>query len=289
MAVIRAKVHGAWNLHNALADNNLDFFISLASIAGHIGSPGLSAYGATTTFLDAFSSYRASLGLAASTIDLGPVAGLGVFANQSPEIQNQTQAEFGTVISEKELLAMIDAAVGGHIGKKSNYQSITGLKWTGNEAQSYWSLDPRFSQMRLMKEEVQQINHSSGQPAQKTASLSIRQNLSDEALSLTDARTLIYDSLAAKFATTLMINEEDLRPNTPLGVYGTYSLVAVELRNWIIREMDATVILVDLLADNTLATLTEKIVQKSKLCERLRLQQQNGEAGATNHADGVMK
>ena len=264
MAVIRPKVVGAWNLHNALIDHNLDFFVCLASVTGHIGTPGASAYCATTTFLDAFSSYRASLGLAASTIDLGPVAGVGVIMRQSSELQDQVEIESGTAIKEKELHAILDAAISGHIGKDSNYHSIAGLELTGNDAQAYWSSDPKFSHMRVKK----------GAPSKDTgpgkAALSARQGLNN-AQTLVDARKLVYECLAAKLSTTLMIDEDDLSPDKPLGVYGTYSLVAVELRNWIIREMDATVILMDLLADNTLATLTEKVLQKSKLCERFRL------------------
>ena len=67
-----------------------------------------------------------------------------------------------------------------------------------------------------------------------------------------------------------MIESEDLNPATPLGAYGTDSLVAVELRNWIRREMEASVILMDMLADNTLNSLTDKVLDKSALVERFK-------------------
>jgi hypothetical protein len=39
-AVARSKVEGAWNLHNALINSPLDFFIVLSSVAGIIGNRG---------------------------------------------------------------------------------------------------------------------------------------------------------------------------------------------------------------------------------------------------------
>lgn len=121
-----------------------------------------------------------------------------------------------------------------------------------------------FSHMRVKKSNRQSDASST------TTRASARQTLI-EAESLAAAKQVIYDCLAVKFSTVLMIDEEDLNPNKALGMYGTDSLIAVELRNWIRREMEATVILMDLLADNTLATLTETVVHKSKLCERWRL------------------
>jgi hypothetical protein len=70
-----------------------------------------------------------------------------------------------------------------------------------------------------------------------------------EAPSAAAAKKLIYDSHATKFSTVLMIAEEDLGAEKPMGAYGVDSLVGVELRNWISREMGASVMLVDLLAD----------------------------------------
>ena len=134
MAVIRPKVDGAWNLHNALLNHNLDFFVSIAFISALIGNHGQSAYSATTTFLDAFAAHRASLGLAASTIDLGAVTGVGYLAVRGPKLQDQMRNVMGAEIDEKELLAILDVAISGHVGKDSNYATITGLQCTGNDA-----------------------------------------------------------------------------------------------------------------------------------------------------------
>jgi aryl carrier-like protein len=269
MAVIAVKVHGAWNLHHALLENDLDFFVSMASSTGLIGNHGQSAYCATTTFLDAFSSYRASMGLPAHTINLGVVVGVGYFVER-PELGLQGKKTLGQEINETKLLAVLDGAMSGQMGKESHYHSIVGLEYTGDDAQNFWSRRPIFSHLRAKKGPRRNDHDGS---AETTESVSKRLH---EAPSAAAAKKLIYDSLATKFSTVLMIAEEDLGAEKPMGAYGVDSLVGVELRNWISREMGASVMLVDLLADNTLAGLTELVFRRSKLCEKLHSQDGEG-------------
>ncbi len=50
------KVYGAWHLHQATADQPLDWFCSFSSAAALLGSPGQGAYAAANSWLDAFTS-----------------------------------------------------------------------------------------------------------------------------------------------------------------------------------------------------------------------------------------
>ena len=54
------KIHGTWNIHNALADKEeaLDFFLMTSSIAGSIGVATGSNYCAANYFLDTFARFR---------------------------------------------------------------------------------------------------------------------------------------------------------------------------------------------------------------------------------------
>ena len=265
-AVVRPKVHGAWNLHNTLIHHPLDFFICMASVTGVFGNQGQSAYSATTTFLEAFSAYRASLGLKATTIDLGPVIEVGVLTKQSAAVRNQAMDVMGGDVSERELLAVVDAAISGAVvGRDSHYCTIVGLQSTGSSAQEFWTHTPMFSHMRVRK--------GVGGPKEDVGRVveqkSTRQQLV-ESKSLGEAKLVVYDALALKMSAILMIEDEDLSPDRALGSYGSDSLVAVEIRAWIQREMEAGVILMDILADNTLSTLTESVVSESKLLERFR-------------------
>ena len=45
------------------------------------------------------------------------------------------------------------------------------------------------------------------------------------------ANQVVYDSVAAKFSSILMILAEDIVPSKPIVAYGLDSLVSVEIRN----------------------------------------------------------
>ena len=74
------KVYGAWYLHEATADAELDWFCSFSSAAVLLGSPGQGAYAAANSWLDAFTSWQCSQGVLASSIAWGAWADIGAGA-----------------------------------------------------------------------------------------------------------------------------------------------------------------------------------------------------------------
>lgn len=62
------KVQGTWNIHNALGNIDVDFFVLFSSLSGATGMPGQGNYAAGNTFMNAFVQYRQQQGLAASVI-----------------------------------------------------------------------------------------------------------------------------------------------------------------------------------------------------------------------------
>ncbi|MGV0554705.1 beta-ketoacyl reductase, partial [Mycobacterium kansasii] len=63
-AVLRAKVDGAWNLHQLTRDLDLSAFVVFSSMAGIVGTPGQANYAAANSFLDGLAAYRRAHGLA---------------------------------------------------------------------------------------------------------------------------------------------------------------------------------------------------------------------------------
>ncbi|MEB3051363.1 type I polyketide synthase [Mycolicibacter sp. MYC123] len=79
--VMAPKVQGTWNLHALTADAELDFFVLFSSAASVLGSPGAANYGAANAFLDALAWHRRAAGQPALSVNFGPWAGLGMFTN----------------------------------------------------------------------------------------------------------------------------------------------------------------------------------------------------------------
>jgi NADPH:quinone reductase-like Zn-dependent oxidoreductase/acyl carrier protein len=69
--VLRAKVDGAWNLHELTRDLDLSAFVMFSSMAGIVGSPGQGNYGAANSFLDGLAAYRRAHGLAGLSVAWG--------------------------------------------------------------------------------------------------------------------------------------------------------------------------------------------------------------------------
>lgn len=70
--VLRPKVLGAWNLHEALAEEDLDFFALFSSVSSLVVTSGQANYAAGNAFLDALAYFRRGRGLPALSVNWGP-------------------------------------------------------------------------------------------------------------------------------------------------------------------------------------------------------------------------
>ena len=77
---LRAKVAGAWILHEETRERRLDFFILYSSIAGTFGSAGQANHAAANAFMDALAERRRALGLPALSIAWGAWSEIGAAA-----------------------------------------------------------------------------------------------------------------------------------------------------------------------------------------------------------------
>ncbi|MEV4504684.1 beta-ketoacyl reductase [Streptomyces klenkii] len=75
--VWRGKAEGAWVLHQATLDAELDFFAVYSSLASLVGSPGQAAYAAANAYPDALVTRRPAEGLPATGIHWGAWSQIG--------------------------------------------------------------------------------------------------------------------------------------------------------------------------------------------------------------------
>ncbi len=110
--VLRPKVDGAWNLHLATADRDLDAFVLFSSGAGVFGSAGQAGYAAANSFLDALAHHRRSLGLPAQSLAWGRWADTSAATARLGDVETSRMARTWGVeaISADEGCALMDAA-----------------------------------------------------------------------------------------------------------------------------------------------------------------------------------
>ncbi|MFI7455786.1 SDR family NAD(P)-dependent oxidoreductase, partial [Nonomuraea sp. NPDC049714] len=116
--VMRAKVDGAWHLHELTRTHDLSLFAVFSSIAGIWGSPGQGNYAAANTFLDALAAYRRSEGLPSVSLAWGPwqlaEAGNGGMTGHLTPADWQRMATQGLrPLSGADGLALLGAVTGG--------------------------------------------------------------------------------------------------------------------------------------------------------------------------------
>ena len=84
--VIWPKAIGAWHLHRATMNRDLDMFVLFSSAAGTMGNPGQANHAAANTFLDQLAVHRRALGLPGQTIAWGAWSEIGEAEEQRERI-----------------------------------------------------------------------------------------------------------------------------------------------------------------------------------------------------------
>lgn len=109
--VLAPKVLGAWHLHRATEDRDLDFFILFSSRVGVMGNPGQSNHAAANAFLDQLAGHRRALGLPGQAIAWGAWSDIGEAAEQKDRIERQRSALGGRWFTPQQGIRALDRLV----------------------------------------------------------------------------------------------------------------------------------------------------------------------------------
>jgi len=259
--VLAPKVQGTWNLHHLLPQQELDFFIMLSSIVGVRGNASQGAYSAGGAFQDAFAHYRRSLGLPAVSIDLGKIDEVGYVAERSEETAKRLDESGVSAMSKRQFLAALKVAMAR--GKDISAQVITGLRtYSPDRALPEYDVNT-FSMFRRTGEASKQ---SAGD---EVGTATRPRDALRQASTPKEATAAFCAAFVEKMSSLLMVALENIDFSKSINEYGMDSLVAVEMRNWLFKEVDITVPILELLANQSLTHLTRKLVEKSKLTAAL--------------------
>ncbi|KAK3942622.1 polyketide synthase [Diplogelasinospora grovesii] len=255
--VIEGKVQGGWNFHHALASSPLDFFVAISSAAGAVGNRGQAAYSAANCFLNALVQHRLARGLPASSLDLTAVSDSGYLAEDLAKAAEVARNLGSDSICEAEVLALLGAAISGKMAATCNNHTITGMRITAS-LRPFWAEDAKFKAMRIAAEE------EAAKDASRNAVVSSHAALK-QAKSLAEAEEVVCKGLVDKISSVLMLDPEDMDVTRSLSHYPLDSLVAIEIRNFITREFEANLQVLELLSSGSIQTLAKGVCAKSKI------------------------
>lgn len=216
-----SKVYGAWNLHELTKDKNLELFVLFSSVASWLGAAGQSNYAAANLFLDQLSIYRQQLGLESSTINWGPVADVGLAASMSQE--DRVRIENGGIgyLDLGQGLAAMDLA----ISQKRAQLGILPIR----KRQLSHSLLSRHNMIPAFYSHVIQQNKAvKGQDFAERL----------KQLEGPDRSAFVKDYLLRLCAEILGKDPRALPMDASLKEEGVNSLLAVEIRNKLSKELN---------------------------------------------------
>ncbi|RAK99944.1 putative polyketide synthase [Aspergillus ibericus CBS 121593] len=261
-AVLGPKHTGTWNLHHHLP-KDLDWFIMLSSISGIIGNATQAAYAAGSAFMDSFAAYRNSLGFPTVSLDLGVITDVGYLAENTELASKMAKQGFqGT--DTPTLMSLIEAAITSALNNSNGLQPqssqiITGLgTWSPIHSLPNFN-SPLFSHYRRLF-----IDPSEDTTTTISSLDTIRDTL-QSSKSLDEASNIIYSALSARIASHLSIPVDRIDPNSPITEYGIDSHVAVDLRTWILKNIESAVSILEILSSGSLMDLAGRIAEKSEL------------------------
>ncbi|KAL8807198.1 MAG: hypothetical protein Q9182_000880 [Xanthomendoza sp. 2 TL-2023] len=262
------KVHGTWNLHSYFGHKRpLDFMIICSSTSGIYGYPSQAQYASGNTYQDALAQHRRSQGLKAISVNLGIMRDVGVLAETgtSGNIKLWEQvlgirepafhALMKSLITQQQRDARADCPVQVCTGLGTADIMIT----HGLALPSYFT-DPRFSPLAITRVSASTTTETQG----SSTAISLASRLGT-ASSKEHATEIITEALIYKTAEILQMPASEVDASRPLYRYGVDSLVALEVRNWITREMKANMALLEILAAVPIESFAGKIAEKSKL------------------------
>lgn len=242
-------------------DRQLDFFIMISSLVGIVGNGGQGNYAAGCAFQDAFAHYRMNKGLPAHSIDCGMIESAG-YVSENPEIFRHLSSRGWAPVKLQKLLAVISSIVAAPAHTVKSCQTLIGL--SGSKYRSAAILgDAKFSHLR-------QPSYISDEHVGVSKDINVRKALS-EALTHARAMNITRDALLVKISQLLSIPVNQISASQTVTELGADSLVAVELRNWIAKELDAAVQVFEIMRSSPIIILASLLVERSSLINHKEL------------------
>ncbi|KAI1738681.1 hypothetical protein F4680DRAFT_459720 [Xylaria scruposa] len=260
---VDSKIQSSWNLHDMLP-GGLDFFVLLSSLAGTCGTIAQSNYAGGCSAQDALARHRTASGQKAISFDVGWMRNIGIIAEKESYQRNRQQAADMQQIDDTELLALLDVYCDPDLPLLSvaKSQVLIGLLTPADFLLQCQAV-PQMHDRPLFGH----FSHIVGQTIPE-ASVLVAENLGTLFRLEKDTNEriqIVIRALAAKLARAMSISPNDVEPNKSLSSYGVDSLMAVELRNYIGREFQATVAVFDIMGGVPISSIGDLVVERSTI------------------------
>ena len=255
--VVAPKAHGAQNIQRALLTDasrleHLDFLLLISSTFGTVGGATQSNYCTANHFLDLLASQARSQRIPAVSLSLGMISGAG-YLHEHPEERELIARSGISVLSEDDMLQIVELAISGARDPDCPNHILTGLESNGLEAARSAGVDvpgiysdPRLSHLLHSYRATSTSNDAptktkSKLPSAFTAAIQSGATPSGAATA----------ALKEQFQVMTQSSAGQIDVRKPLTGYGMDSLLGTELKTWIWNRFGIDIPFFELLKSET--------------------------------------
>jgi hypothetical protein len=266
-SVLSPKVTGTWNVHQAVDQIDLEFFVVFSSISGICGNIGQANYAAANTFIDSFAQYRVQKGLSCSSLALGAVEDVGIFS-RDPNLVRASRSGSRHLLNEGELVEGLEAAIRQSTASNPS-PIIVGLNNTKHSSEPgvhlAWVSDMRYAMyFNTEPKEGKQTVVSNDHIKDLLARVEENPSLLDEPET---ERTIRLD--LANLITQHMPNAARLDDEEKARI-AIDSLMSIEIRGWARRNLGLEISLAEITKAGTIGNLGGVVMEhlRTKYCAK---------------------
>ena len=213
----RPKIVGAWHLHRATMERDLDMFILFSSRVGVMGNPGQANHAAANAFLDQLAGHRRALGLPGQAIAWGAWSEIGEAAEQRERIEQRRAALGGRWFTPQQGIRALERLV----REDTTASVVMSMDWSVFEE----AVEDRPA---LLEDMLSSIGEDTVDDAESSEDLLTQ--LRNTIAPVDEQEALLVSFLAAGIAGCAKLSAP---PSPTVGFFdlGMDSLMAVEFRN----------------------------------------------------------
>ncbi len=241
LRVWKPKAYGAWLLHQATGDVDLDHFVVYGSVSAQVGNPNQAAYAAANAYLEGLVAHRRARGLCGTCVNWGAIGEVGALARDNTTEQHLAGLGLTPLPPQRALEVLGTLLQEDHA--RFGVIAIDWGKWIRALPHTGWQ--------RLSTMADSQSEQEGGVLARIAAELA---GLTREA-----RHAAIVERLQQQASAVLKTPAEAIDPSTSLKDYGLDSLMAVELQVALETNLGTTFSTMELLAGRSLANLAERV------------------------------
>ncbi|KAI1261789.1 Aft9-1, partial [Xylariaceae sp. FL1019] len=255
--VLQAKAFGTLYLKNVFSGNDLTFFISLSSAVNMIGSQGQANYNAANSLQDALAQFDRSSNCFYMALNIGLIEDATV--NNDVIIQS-VQRQGLTTIMHDELDAYFEYSLSAEARQVGCHQAVIGFTPASVAKTSIVNGAAKTLMFTHVRETTKDQANADANTETKTFKDLVAQTDDQDEIEVFVAQTI-----ADKLADLMLIEPEDVDLDEPILDFGLDSLIAIELRNWIMREFSAPIQSSEVLDSENIWALAQKVTARSSL------------------------